>query len=508
MPRHLSSFGSPLLDSRRSNTDLHLSLVVEEDVPKPCLVGLHVDDGLVSVRQLPLLNHEDGLLLSGNLKHVLDLLWSTYTRATKSSSGTDQSTDRNGLYWTVGDRNVHDVAARSQGLDERSIVLCGVVGSVDDEVQVLLVLAEELSGSFRSRDVVSCPKLERGVLLAWRVTDGYDSLSAQSFGKGNAKGANATDTDDTDSLDVLAASTVSVQWGEDGDTAAHQRSSDGAVKTLWNVDSKVTWSTPLLGVTTERAARSVLELTVVSTDDAVLAEGLLASLAVPALVAGVRLGTNTHSVTDLDVLDVSANVSDLADDLVSDAERSGGLAPTVRHCAEVAHANTCRRGSRERRLLSAIMRPATAAELSGSPLTTGKNVHLNVVIGELLGSVLVPDHLSLDSGGVWAKPSLELLVGVWCVRHCEVGSVTVVCIRDSQRKIRLLVGREEPRNKCRVPSSIYVGGRALIPVSGLWNVLCVEVFSGQKGRGRRRTRKTQHQQQRKKHHNRQYRLPS
>lgn len=68
---------------------------------------------------------------------------------------------------------------------------------------------------------------------------------------------------------------------------------------------------------------------------------LLVRLAVGASEVGTNLSTNTSTVADLEVLDLGADLDDLANDLVSYAERQRNvLAPSASDCVDVRSADT------------------------------------------------------------------------------------------------------------------------------------------------------------------------
>lgn len=190
--------------------------------------------------------------------------------------------------------------------------------------------------------------------------------------------AETTDTDDTNALSGTSA--VGDQRVVHGYTTAHEGSGELGGEALRDGNGERSRAAPCLGVTTVRLV--AVEVLAVVGHGELVAVGLLLHLARAAALAALRLSANTNAVADLEVLDVLADLGDMADNLVADNKRVVGRSPAGAESVNVGTADTAVR-----------------------------NLHLNVGLLEGLGLEVAPLHVALGSRGVVGNPAVEVRSG-------------------------------------------------------------------------------------------------
>lgn len=292
-------------------------LLVHQDVSVSGLAVLHIHNGLVSVLHGSLLNPRLDVLLNSKLKHLLDIGGRSDKAAAELEATLDEGEGVDGRELTrVGSTDLNEVTTVAEELE---VVAEGhlVAGdSADNQVDSLGVLVRPAL-IVVSGDVRVGAESENLVLLGGLAGDTDDLVSAEGLGEENTKVAQTTNTDDTDSLSRTAA--VVSQGSVDGDTTAQHGGGVLGGETLGDLDDEARVGTVVVGVSTVGLAN------IVGVDGAVGADHLGAvvdsasgTLNAVLAEAAAGLGTYTDTVTDLDVLDVLADLDGLADDFVAD----------------------------------------------------------------------------------------------------------------------------------------------------------------------------------------------
>lgn len=170
-------------------------------------------------------------------------------------------------------------------------------------------------------DVLIRLELEGVFLLVVLAGDSNHPVGAEGLSEHDAKVAQATDTDDSDSLPRTAA--VSPQRRIDGDTTAEHGSSLGRGDRIGDLDNKVRRSSVIQSITTIGLA-SVHEGRVVSAGHVDAAVGLVARGTFLAVAlspeTGFTLGADADTVSDFDIsLCFGSNPDCSADDFMADA---------------------------------------------------------------------------------------------------------------------------------------------------------------------------------------------
>ena len=365
---------------RRDNERLLLVVLVDHDVSESRLAGLHILDNLVGVLEAADLNEGLEVLRRGELEHLLDNTGPTDETAADKGTSEDHLSERSGHGRVLGETDGDHLATRSQQPEVLVNGHIGVVVGGDQKVErsgVLLVGIVTLS----SGKEVGGTELTSELLLAASLADGEDPLGAKSLGEDEAEVTKTTDTRDTNALDAGLTSAVRLERVVDGDATAHQRGSNDRVETLGDGHGEVSRDTGTGSVTALGPARAIGVVAVVSADDALLAPGLKTIVARVAVETRAALGTNADTLANLDVLDLAANTRGSTHNLVSNADRVLGRAPTAAESVEVRAADT--------------------AALDGD---------LDVGLLELLGLELLPLEVA-NAVSVMAHPAEELCVG-------------------------------------------------------------------------------------------------
>ena len=105
-------------------------------------------------------------------------------------------------------------------------------------------------------------------------------------------------------------------------------------------------------------------------------------LARAAALATLRLSANTDTVANLKVLDVLADLGDMANDLVADDKRVVGRSPARAEGVNVGTADT-----------------------------SVRDLHLNICVLEGLGLEVAPFHVAIGGRGVVGDPAVEVRSG-------------------------------------------------------------------------------------------------
>ena len=293
--------------------------LVGQDVAVTSIAVIHIQDSLVGILHGTLLDPGLDTLLSSEGQHLTNLIGATDQGTTQLQTLDDQceggdlqSTILRGTQLDEGTAEAEQVAVSDDGH------LGGRSGG-DDQVEGGSVLGFPVLVLTGGDEVISTEL--QGVLLLVRLAgDGDDAVGTESLGEEDTEVTETTNTDDTNGL--AGATAVLAQRGVCGDTAAEHGGGVGRGDGIGDLDHEVGGSTVVGGVATVRLA-AVGVGTVVGTDHtgAVLLEtggaGLTVSIGV---LAGGALGTDTDTVTDLDIAGgLGTDADSGTDELVADA---------------------------------------------------------------------------------------------------------------------------------------------------------------------------------------------
>lgn len=294
---------------------LYTKSLVLKHVTVPGQALLEVDDDVVGFGHGPDLDPRLEVGLLRQLQHVGNVLPGTDEGTGNLQVLENQAHGGEAGQWVVRsaklDKGTVDVE-EVEVLVEREATRDGG----DDDVETSSVLVHPF-GVLTGSDELVGTELHGVGLLGRGTRDGDDLVAAEGLREEEGEVTETTDTNDTDALS--RAGTVRDKRVVDGDTTAHERSSELGRKALRDGDGERSGSTPVLCVTTlSLVARLVLG---VVGHDEVVAVALLLGLARPAGLAAVGLRANTDAVTDLEVLYVVSDTGDLTDDLVTNDKR-------------------------------------------------------------------------------------------------------------------------------------------------------------------------------------------
>ncbi|KAI6747715.1 hypothetical protein HG531_008257 [Fusarium graminearum] len=234
----------------------------------------------------------------------------------------------------VGKTNVVELATNVEGAHVGvHVELVCHVGTVEDKVKGELVLVGP--SLLRGDDNLLCAQLLCVLNLGGGVRHGVN-LSTQSLGPLDTHMAETSDTKNCD--DLAWANASSHERRVSGDTGAEKRSDLLALEGIGNLEGKVLVSTDVRSETT--VSDTAIRVFAVVSVDHVRAVVFVLVVAELALEARRNLSTNTNTVANLDLADLVTNSYSLANNFVTNTERTLKVSPATSDGVDIRAADT------------------------------------------------------------------------------------------------------------------------------------------------------------------------